>query len=130
MKNVSRVYQKIVFIGSKAYESYFVIDSIFRYFFVFILISPSKPSLDTGRLWLDSLNLMTRSVLQRQMKLEDSLENVSKVVYHEFDERRAAEQKSLAESQKINRQKVAITKRLWQYQKRFLTSERGAWFLK
>jgi len=73
---------------------------------------------------------MTRSVLQRQMKLEDSLENVSKVVYHEFDERRAAEQKSLAESQKINRQKVAITKRLWQYQKRFLTSERGAWFLK
>ena len=86
--------------------------------------------MDTGRLWLDSLNSMTHSVHKRQMRLEDSLENVSKIVYHEFDERRAAEQKSLAETQKINRQKLALTKRLWQYQKRFLTSERGAWYLK
>eukprot|EP00111_Clytia_hemisphaerica_P022278 TCONS_00065481-protein len=89
--------------------------------------SAAKPSLDNGRLWMDSLSSMSKSVQQRQMKLEDSLENVSKIVYHEFDERRAAERKSLAESVKIYRQKMAIIKSLWQYQKRFLTSERGAW---
>ena len=70
---------------------------------------------------------MARATQQRQLKLEESLENVSRIMYHEFDERRAAERKSLLESFKYQRQKMAITKRLWQYQKRFLTSERGAW---
>ena len=103
--------------------NYYLITSFFN-------CSPSKSFHDLGRLWLDSLSAMTKSTQQRQLRLEDSLENVSKILYFEFDERRAAEQESLMESRKVYRQKTAITKKLWTYQKRFLKSERGAWSFK
>lgn len=96
-------------------------------FLIFRISRPPKSSRNYDKLWLESLNAVTTSTRKRQTQLEESLENVSKVIYFEFDKRRSDEMTSLNENKKIYRQKNAITKRLWQYQKRFLTSERGAW---
>ena len=76
---------------------------------------------------MDSLNAMSSSNQQRQSNLEESLQTFSKLIYCEFDEKRNEEMKCLDEYQKSYRQKNGIRKKLWQYQKRFLASERGAW---
>ena len=90
----------------------------------------SKSSLDTGRLWMNSLSEMTRARQTRQEQLETSLLNFTKLIYCKFDEKRADGLKSFEEYKKSYRQKKGIVRKLWQYQKRFLLSERGAWGFK
>ena len=90
----------------------------------------SKSSLDTGRLWMNSLSEMTKARQTRQEQLEGSLLNFTKLIYCKFDEKRTDGLKSFEEYKKSYRQKKGIVRKLWQYQKRFLLSERGAWGFK
>ena len=90
----------------------------------------SKSSLDTGHLWMNSLSEMTKARQTRQEQLEGSLLNFTKLIYCKFDEKRADGLKSFEEYKKSYRQKKGIVRKLWQYQKRFLLSERGAWGFK
>ena len=76
---------------------------------------------------MDSLNAMQNAMKSRQMGLEEALQSFSKDVYGSFEEKRSAEQNTLEEYKKSQRQKNGISKKLWEYQKRFLTSQRGAW---
>ena len=76
---------------------------------------------------MDSLNAMQSAMKSRQMGLEEALQTFSKDVYGSFEEKRTEEQNKVEEYKKVQRQKNGISKKLWEYQKRFLTSERGAW---
>ena len=87
----------------------------------------SGGSLEVGRLWMESLNAMDASVKTRQMNLEEALQSFSKDVYGSFEEKRTEERNNLEGYEKAQRQKNGISKKLWGNQKRFLTSQRGAW---
>ena len=79
---------------------------------------------------MNSLTSMSSSMQSYRHLVETALQEFSMVIYVSFDEQRSEELVRLKNYENAYRQKNSITKKMWEYQKRFLKSERGAWKLK
>ncbi|XP_065679524.1 neurobeachin-like protein 1 isoform X2 [Hydra vulgaris] len=87
----------------------------------------SSSSLVIGKLWMNSMNSMSSSRQYYDQLIETALHEFSMVIYVSFDERRNEELSRLKNYENSYRQKNSITKKMWEYQKLFLKSERGTW---
>lgn len=76
---------------------------------------------------MDCLSAMDAAVKTRAHKVEESLQNFSRLIYFSFEETRNNAKLHQNDVENYLKHNLSMTNRLWEDRKRFLTSERGAW---